>query len=99
MTYHRCVIMSYTVGWQHSTLETAYLSETTNKNGRHDIAEILLKVVITITLTLTLTLLGHISSPVLSGAHVTQSLVFCVVFCVHCLPFVCLKKKPQEKRR
>jgi len=91
--------MSYTVGWLHSTLETAYLSETTNKNGRHDIAEILLKVVITITLTLTLTLLGHISSPVLSGAHVTQSLVFCVVFCVHCLPFVCLKKNPQEKRR
>ena len=85
--------MSYTVGWQYSAPETAYLSGTTNKTGRHDIAEILLKVVIAITLTLTLTFLGHISSPVLSGAHVTQSLVFCVVFCVHCLSFVCLKKK------
>ena len=90
--------MSYTIGWQYSAPETAYPSGTTNKTGRHDIAEILLKVVIAITLTLTLTFLGHISSPVLSGAHVTQSLVFLCSFCVHCLSFVCLKKTHIKRR-
>ena len=91
--------MSYTIGWQYSAPETAYLSGTTNKTGRHDIAEILLKVVIAITLTLTLTFLGHISSPVLSGAHVTQSLVFfCSVLCT-LFVFCLFEKKPQIKRR